>query len=401
MIQTAFRGRIPDPRGLRMLAAATMAALAVSACSGGGSGPVVSGGGGGESHSGRTVLYAVAAAKAKTAAAATAVDRRQTEGLLRSWFVKGARQNLDYLATHQASATPYGTSSAGTAQLPAMLFTDPASEGPILYWVQFVDGGSRSVTLNTTSGDDTWNQASATHGSATYPADNGATVSLSTAELSATSKDGTRIAQATVFTDYDVNADDTDETDTAIYGEDVLSARATGDDTDYMAAGVWVSGPFSQANSDASAYAGAFAMGKVPYTGLNSGHNSLTSASYKGLAGGKRFSGGTVTDFTTTVSLTANFSSTATISGTVADVGGGQSLALSSASIARATDGGPFSGNTQLKNGATNVAGFTGKWGGAFYGATDTSNGPRGTAGTFGASGTGDTILGAFIAHRQ
>ncbi len=53
MIQTTFRGRIPASRGLRMLAVAAMAALALSACGGGGGGgsagegPVVSGGGGG------------------------------------------------------------------------------------------------------------------------------------------------------------------------------------------------------------------------------------------------------------------------------------------------------------------------------------------------------------------
>ena len=293
----------------------------------------------------------------------------------------------------------------------AMLFTARDSKviDYILVYTNDVASSYTPLYMSTTGDATHWKKASAAHGSATYTADNGAAVSLSTAVVSAVSTDGNSFSQAIVLTDYDVNADDTDDSAPAVEDDPNTPENeatpaipnGTGDDTDYMAAGVWVSGPFSQAQSGDSAYAGAFGMGKVPYTGLSSGHDALTSVSYKGLAAGKRFSGGTATDFTTTVSLTANFSSTATISGTVADVGGGQSLALSSASIARATDGGPFSGNTQLKNGATNVAGFTGKWGGAFYGSTDTAKGPRGTAGTFGASATGGTILGGFIAHRQ
>ena len=80
-------------------------------------------------------------------------------------------------------------------------------------------------------------------------------------------------------------------------------------------------------------------------------------------------------------------------------------LAAAIAALAlSAGDGGPFSGNTQLVGAdGNNVAGFTGEWGGAFFGATDATNGPPGTAGTFGATGgdPSDTVLGAFIAHRQ
>ena len=342
-----------------------------------------------------------------TAAAATPVHQRQLS-YLRTITFKAARQTYDYLVTHQASVSPKGDQ----AQPPATLLTERDSKGPIEYVVIYTNDVASSyqpVFMNTTGDGDSWKKASATYGTATYPAENGATVSLSTVELSTTSTDGQTIAQATIFTDYDVTADDTDDSEPAV--EDNPNTpeneakpaipNGTGDDTDYMAAGVWLSGPFSQANSGSAAYAGAFAMGKVPYTGLATGHNALTSVSYRGFAGGKRFSGGTVADFTTTVSLIANFSSTATISGTVADVGGGQKLSLASASIARTSDGGPFSGNTQVMDGANAVSGFTGKWGGAFYGNTAAAKGPRGTAGTFGASMTGDTILGAFIAHRQ
>ena len=203
-----------------------------------------------------------------------------------------------------------------------------------------------------------------------------------------------KVAHIALYTDYDLTADDNDD-------------GTAGDDTDYMAIAVWTMGPRAEDDPRGSTRtaAGAVATGRVPYTGLDSGHDSLTEVTYSGTAGGKRFSGGAVTDFTTTISLTANFSSTATISGTVADVGGGQKLELQSASIDRATDGGQFSGNTQLleNDGTTQVSGFTGKWGGAFFGAQDTTNGPPGTAGTFGVTGgdPSDTVLGAFIAHRE
>ena len=85
-------------------------------------------------------------------------------------------------------------------------------------------------------------------------------------------------------------------------------------------------------------------------------------------------------------------------------MGGGQQLELQSASITRADDGGPYSGNTILLDSDGNqVTGFAGKWGGAFFGAQDSTNGPPGTAGTFGVTGgdPSDTVLGAFIAHRQ
>ena len=395
-----------------LLPLAALLALSLSACGGGGG---LSAPGANDSRSStsatssRAVLYTNAEAAARTAAAADPVHARQST-FIRGNLFTGTRQTLDYSATHQA------TRGLGSEFSPAAtLFTERDSGGPIDYVLIYTNDVTsyQPLFLNTTSGDDSWKKASAVHGTATYTADNGATVLLSTAELSATSTDGQRVGHATVFTDYDVNANDTDDSVEAVPdnpgtpGIDETTPAipdGTGDDTDYMAAGVWVSGPFSEANSGYSAFAGAFAMGKVPYTGLATGHDALTSVSYKGLAGGKRFSGGTATDFTTTVSLTANFSATATISGTVADVGGGQKLKLLAPATAfnRATDGGPYSGLTQLVGAdGSDVSGFTGKWGGAFYGATDDAKGPRGTAGTFSASGTGDTILGAFIAHRQ
>ncbi|MCY4503353.1 MAG: hypothetical protein OXE57_17535 [Alphaproteobacteria bacterium] len=268
-----------------------------------------------------------------------------------------------------------------------------------------------------------WNAASAKHGTATYKKNDDTTVSLSKAELFASTVGDAlqhpAIAQAIVFTDYDSSANDpvTPLADNPDTPENDPIADTAGDDLDYMAAGVWVTGPESEGAVPSYATAGAFAMGKKPYADFTGAQASLTSVKYNGVAGGKQFSGGSIRNFETTVSLTASFLDDATndpmISGTVDDVGGGQSLALGSATIDTSTAGGAFTGTTHLfetdSDGTkTTVPNFTGTWGGAFFGATDATNGPPGTAGTFGASisaddnnGNSDSILGVFIAHRD
>ena len=93
MIQSTFHRYIPASRGLRMLAVAAMAALALSACGGGGGGsgggPVVSGGGGGGGGS----VFSLTAGGVRFhiqegpgGAANLNVSQRRADGTTISWF---------------------------------------------------------------------------------------------------------------------------------------------------------------------------------------------------------------------------------------------------------------------------------------------------------------------------
>ena len=362
-----------------MLAAAAVAALALSACGGGGGS--VSGGAGPAAVP--PVAYANVAPKAAQAAATTPVFARQGTSF----------RSYDHLSVFMTSTGVSSAFNGETFQFPpAAIFTRRSAPGRMVAFLAFTTAGSSALNTFNDTKDDDWRETVRQQDTVG---------SLTRFRIDATSNDTDNtidddrglVAHIVFYTDYDIAAD-SDGDGTA------------GDDTDFMAIAIWDQGPHAKDDSRGSTHsgAGAVATGRAPYTGLDSDHNSLTAVTYSGTAGGKRFSGGTVTDFTTTVSLTANFSSTATISGTVADVAGGQQLKLQSASIDRANDGGPFTGNTQLLDSDGNqVTGFAGKWGGAFFGAQDSTNGPPGTAGTFGVTGgdPSDTVLGAFIAHRQ
>ena len=391
--------------GLFGAAAVLAAAMALSGCGGGGGG--VSGG----AAPPRTVVYSNAAAEAATAAAANPVRWRNASSF-RNTFVKAYRQNLDYFAVYQASG---GVDSvAGYFVPPAVVVAAPNSKGPPSYFINYegnapgdVTGKKYDIDFSTTATAD-WSAASATHDTVG---------SLSRVRLKAYSpavpgdRPVGRVAEGVFITDFDVTANDYDETghdfsdytlvdDPDTSGVDE-SKNPSGDDTDYMAAGVWTMGPWSGDDPDELTAVGAFAMGKVPYAGIGNVASTNTAVSYSGHAVGKRFANGGITDFDSTVSLTANFN-TDKISGTVADVGGGQKLKLSEASIGTGS-GGPYSGDTELLDKDGNkVTGYAGKWGGAFFGATDNANGPPGTAGTFGATGgdPSDSILGAFIAKK-
>ena len=404
------------------VAALAIAAMALSGCGGGGGGGGVSnaGPGRGPSAPARTVAYSKAASAAATAAAVTPTHKRQPNPtLIDLGFRTDLRQSLDYYAVYHPSAG-VSASASNHALPPALLAVGPDSKGPITYVITYQGADTEQVgdtnrikhflyLNNASDSDERWGKASATHGTATYTKSDGTTGTLSKATLSASSRDNKLVGQAVVITDFDVTANDHDEsaaTDDPNTPEDETHDPA-GDDTDYATAGVWVMGPSSGTDPDGLTAAGAFASGKVPYAGIGSIASGKTSVSYKGAAVGKRFASGRITDFATTVSLTANFD-TEKIYGTVADVGGGQMLKLSTTASPASVgtgDGGPYSGTTQLfeKDGTTKVEDFDGKWGGAFYGATDDTNGPPVTAGTFGAasSDNSDSILGAFLAHRQ
>ncbi len=180
---------------------------------------------------------------------------------------------------------------------------------------------------------------------------------------------------------------------------------------DYLAAGLWTT-----TNAQGDQQTTAFTYGKSEYLNwhleiLSTGSNKLGKVSYGGFAGGQRVSGGQVRDFTTTVSLTANFDSSlddpgtdyfGTIEGSVA-LGGGETLKLKQTGIYDFNiEGGPYFGDTQLVRNGADVAGFVGKWGGQFFGRRD-AKGPSKTAGVFGAANTGNTesILGVYIADRK
>ena len=395
MLCTVFHRPIPASRKLRMLAAA-IAALALSACGGGGSsvsggGSSVNDGGGSSVRGGAAgpapippVAYANVAPKAAQTAATAPVFGRQ-----------GAvyRMYGDHLTIFMTSAGVSPLFDGANFQFPPVdVYTRSSAPGRLVTEVGFPAADANLIVVFNNVEDDEWRETRRqdTVGSLTrFRID---AISNDLVETFLEDERG-MVANIVLFTDYDLTADGNDD-------------GTVGDDTDFMAIAVWDMGPHGKDDPRGSlkTVAGAAATGRVPYTGLDSGHDSLTAVTYSGTAAGKRFSGGTVTDFTTTVSLTANFSATATISGTLGDVGGGQKLELQSASIDRGSDGGPFSGNTQLVgDDGNNIAGFTGKWGGAFFGATDATNGPPGTAGTFGATGgdPSDTVLGAFITHRQ
>ena len=385
---------------VRLLAAAA-AAMALSGCGGsggggGGGGPSGPGGSGGPAGPARTIVYSQAAATAVVTAAGTTPSLTESPDYsfidpdpINS-FKPALRQNLYYFAVLQSSAA----SEAEAVQPVATLVVARGSEGPIGYVISHPDSLPGGLYLNSTADSETWSQASATRLDAVGGG-------LSGVGLSAVSKNG-QLAQAVVITDYDVTANDHDESATADDPDTPIDETVdhAGDDTDYTAVGVWISGIEGGSGYELTA-AGAFASGKVPYPANQYG--SLGSVNYNGAAVGKRFAGGKITDFASLVLLTADFGAS-TVSGSVVDVGGDQVLKLGDATLDKTALGGLFSGGTQLaeRGGINSVAGFTGKWGGAFYGPADTTNGPHTIAGTFGAASSddSDSILGAFLAKR-
>ena len=387
---------------IRLLGAAAAAAVALSGCGGGGgvsdAGPRGPGGSGGPAGPARTVVYSQAAATAAVTAAGTTPSLAKSPDYsfidpdpIKS-FKPALRQNIYYFAVLQSSAA----SDAEAVQPVATLVVARGSDGPIGYVITHPESHPDSLYLNSTADSDVWSQASETH----VAVGSG----LSGVGLSAVSVNG-QLSQAIVITDYDVTANDRDESAAADDPDTPIDETVdhAGDDTDYTVAGVWLVGTENEGNSRYELTGvGAFASGKVPYPANQYG--SLGSVTYNGIAVGKRFADRKITDFASPAALTANFGAS-TVSGSVIDVGGGQVLKLGDAALDKtAVGGGPFSGTTQLadRGGINPVAGFTGKWGGAFFGPADTTNGPHTIAGTFGAASSddSDSILGAFLAKR-
>lgn len=389
-------------------AAAAAAAMALSGCGGGG------GGVSGVSAPPPTVVYSKASAEAATAAAVTPTPWWQGDATYKNFFSEAFRQNLDYLAVIQPSAGVVATSPSSPGPvLPPVIFTvpryaPPASPGPFGFQISYV--GTRytgasplvdDIVLNSSGADAYgWRPASSTQDKV------GDLHRIRISARTLPTADVERVAQAVFITDYDKTANDNDESAPNDNPDTPIDETVDhpGDDADYMAAGIWVAGPPSGDDPNNVTIAGAVAMGKVPYAGIGSVASTNTAVSYNGHAVGKRFAGGRITDFTTTVSLTANFD-TDKISGTVADVGGGQKLKLLEASVGTGS-GGPFSGSTELLDKDGNkISGYAGTWGGAFFNDNDPdtpANVPPGTAGTFGVSGgdPSESVLGAFIAKR-
>jgi len=195
----------------------------------------------------------------------------------------------------------------------------------------------------------------------------------------------------------------------------VFTNRLTQSDTDYLVGGVWLFVP-QGATSTRDLEVGAFADG--PDTNLTPAAylSTASTATYRGDAYGLYLGrsagvgeyGG---EFDANIRLTANFGSTATVSGSISDVyvrdigetsfvalAGNPSLSLQSATIS-ASAGGFFTGNTHAS-----VGGYTyaGKWGGQFYGSQANSVG-----GTFGGSTSGnsdgyeESFVGVFGAYKQ
>jgi len=194
----------------------------------------------------------------------------------------------------------------------------------------------------------------------------------------------------------------------------VTTDRLTQADTDYLVGGVWLFVP-PGATSTRDLEIGTFADGPdanlTPATYLA----ATSTATYRGDAYGLYLGSAGVGEyggaFEGNIRLTANFGSTATVSGSISDVyvngigentirplPGNPSLTLQSATIS-ASAGGFFTGNTHAS-----VAGYTysGKWGGQFYGSQANSIG-----GTFGGSTSGnadgyeESFVGVFGAYKQ
>ena len=236
------------------------------------------------------------------------------------------------------------------------------------------------------------------------------------AGLSQTVRNGAARVDLVLYTDYDEEADGNGD-------------GTPGDDTDYMAAGLWV---IQSAGSGIGRYpaAGLFVYGNKPYSGahlrtLGTGTSRLGKVAYSGLAAGKRVSGTTVTDFTgAPVSLTANFDIAAIpaswpqfyrdigagmVEGTV-DLPGSQQVKLGSALIyyqnlnRAAVDGGQMWSDAQMLDAqGEEIANFDGVWSAMFFGVDD-SGGPNGVAGMFHLADDDENptnaVLGVFLANR-
>jgi len=193
--------------------------------------------------------------------------------------------------------------------------------------------------------------------------------------------------------------------DLGMFITDIENAR----DTDFLIAGIWLSGTFDAFDSSdpAGVTIVTFADGSSPFNG---NLEALTgSATYNGRVRAVSTATGDPEIFPIgphggDVVLTADFG-VGTISGAIDFdgfelLGWGDSLTLDTADIG--------SGNAGFFNGTAAIAEFlgqsyTGRWGGQFYG---TGAGPTGhpgsAAGTFGVT-TGDgsqSIVGAYGAHR-
>ncbi|MDE0398995.1 MAG: hypothetical protein OXL96_14455 [Candidatus Poribacteria bacterium] len=194
-----------------------------------------------------------------------------------------------------------------------------------------------------------------------------------------------------IYTDYDVTADANND-------------GTVGDDTDYIAGGLWVYRDDDATSLDDYEY-GAFADVSDPFEQANLGDLTGT-ARYIGSATGVYADArdtGRNYFFDADVELTANFDND-TISGRIDNfsgddvtITGSPVLRLADAPIG-GTDSGFFTGDTSLRYEGED---YTGKWGGQFAGNGRNDGMPGSVGGTFGgATADGyEGFLGVFGAH--
>ena len=180
-------------------------------------------------------------------------------------------------------------------------------------------------------------------------------------------------------------------------------------DADYLSLGLWVYVPDGATRVTDWEY-GVFADGKDPF--IDSNLRGITgSATYRGVATGTAVDPDELEEdyWTAEATLTAAFGTSSelgTVSGSVRKFdfesdfdGAGLSVTLGSAPIG-SSNSGFFSG----------AAGFTylgvtehnaGQWGGRFFGNGEDDGKPGAVAGTFGVTSAGESLVGAFGAHKQ
>ena len=193
----------------------------------------------------------------------------------------------------------------------------------------------------------------------------------------------------------------------------VLQTHESGQDSDYLAGGIWVRVPVNAA-SVADYEFGAFVDGNDPFRQANlAGLTGTATYSAEGGVTGVYSVRATNRNYFVDgdVTLRANFGdagSLGSIGGTLSNFTGdapapdsydGVVVTLGTASIGSA-DSGFFTGDTSTRG--TDSA-FTGKWGGQFYGNGAAGGRPGSVAGTFGGATAdgGEAFIGVFGAYLQ
>ena len=193
----------------------------------------------------------------------------------------------------------------------------------------------------------------------------------------------------------------------------VLQTHDSGQDSDYLAGGIWVRVPVDAA-SVADYEFGAFVDGNDPFrqASLAGLTGTATYSAEEGATGVYSVRETNRNYFVDAdVTLRANFgdaSSLGSIGGTLSNITGegpetdsydGVVITLGTASIGSA-DSGFFTGDTSSRG--TDSA-FTGKWGGQFYGNGGEGGRPGSVAGTFGGANAdgSEAFVGAFGAYLQ